>query len=68
MRIQKGKSLSKRDREELRKFTAYLELHTKPTQEQPIEGAYAAVYGEFVFEDAEYARECTGKRNDGSDA
>lgn len=53
MRIQRGKSLSKRDREELRKFTAYLELHTKPAHEQPIEGAYAAVYGEIVFEDAE---------------
>jgi hypothetical protein len=44
-------SLPEGDKAELRKFEQYLRLKKAP--EQPIEGAYAAVYGEVVFEDKE---------------
>jgi hypothetical protein len=48
-RLPGWEALSDHDKAELLKFEHYLRLRREPVQ--PIEGAYAHVYGEVAFED-----------------
>ena len=50
-------ALTDHDKVELVKFEYYLRVKRKP--EQPVEGAYAHVYGEVVYEDGHDAKRCT---------